>query len=176
VTSAELGHLSGVTSGVQTQLGTLNTNKANLSGASFTGNISTTGTVAGLASEPSVNTNTAQSVGYVGIPQFTGTNANTGALTLSKTHAGEHVYTTTSRTVTIPANGSVPFEVGTTIVFVSGAGATTTIAITSDTLIQVGTGAGAGVPGTSRTLAPHGMATAVKVASTTWYISGNGLT
>jgi hypothetical protein len=33
-------------------------------------------------------------------------------------------------------------------------------------------------PGTSgtRTLAPHGMATAVKVAATTWYISGNGLT
>jgi hypothetical protein len=27
----------------------------------------------------------------------------------------------------------------------------------------------------SRTLTEHGMATAVKVASTTWYISGNGL-
>jgi hypothetical protein len=35
--------------------------------------------------------------------------------------------------------------------------------------------AGAGTTG-SRTLAAHGMATAVKVASTTWYINGVGLT
>jgi hypothetical protein len=61
--------------------------------------------------------------------------------------------------------------VGTTVVFVSGSGATTTISITTDTL----TLAGAGTTG-SRTLAAHGMATLVKVAATTWYISGNGLT
>jgi hypothetical protein len=35
--------------------------------------------------------------------------------------------------------------------------------------------AGAGTTG-SRTLAAFGMATAVKIASTTWIISGNGLT
>jgi hypothetical protein len=35
--------------------------------------------------------------------------------------------------------------------------------------------AGAGTTG-SRTLAAHGIATAVKTTSTTWLISGNGLT
>jgi hypothetical protein len=35
--------------------------------------------------------------------------------------------------------------------------------------------AGAGTTG-SRTLAAYGMATAVKMTSTTWIISGNGLT
>jgi hypothetical protein len=56
-------------------------------------------------------------------------------------------------------------------VFVSGPSATTTIAITTDTMRLAG-------PGTtgSRTLAAHGIATAVKVAATEWYISGNGLT
>jgi hypothetical protein len=34
---------------------------------------------------------------------------------------------------------------------------------------------GTGTTG-SRTLAAYGMATAVKVAATTWFISGNGLT
>jgi hypothetical protein len=46
-----------------------------------------------------------------------------------------------------------------------------TIAINSDTLVL----AGAGTTG-SRTLAANGMATALKIASTTWIISGSGLT
>jgi hypothetical protein len=64
----------------------------------------------------------------------------------------------------------VSYQIGTVLSFISGPGATTTIAITTDTMYL----AGSGFTGT-RTLAPHGMATAVKVASTTWYISGNGL-
>jgi hypothetical protein len=48
---------------------------------------------------------------------------------------------------------------------------TVTIAITTDTMYL----AGAGTTG-SRTLAAYGMATAVKVTSTSWIISGNGLT
>ena len=111
----------------------------------------------------------ATSLGFKGIPA-SGAGAS-GAYTLVAGDAGELVYTTTSRTVTIPANSSVAFEIGTTIVFISGTGATTTIAITSDTLVLAGTGSTG-----SRTLAAHGMATAVKVAATTWYISGNGLT
>ena len=111
----------------------------------------------------------ATSIGFKGIPA-SGAGAS-GAYTLVAGDAGELVYTTTSRTVTIPANSSVPFEIGTSIVFISGTGATTTIAITSDTLVLAGTGTTG-----SRTLAAHGMATAVKVAATTWYISGNGLT
>lgn len=79
---------------------------------------------------------------------------------------------TTPRTFTIPANGSVAFPVGTTVAFLNedSAGAIT-IAITTDTLKWVGTG-GTG----SRTLAAGGMATAVKVSSTLWWINGVGLT
>lgn len=118
--------------------------------------------------EPPTNADAATSAGYIGLPIVA---ATTGALTLSKTHSGTQIYTTADRTVTIPANASAPLEIGTTFVFTSGAGATTTIAITSDTLILAGDG-GTG----SKTLDPHGMATAVKVAATTWVISGNGLT
>jgi hypothetical protein len=46
-----------------------------------------------------------------------------------------------------------------------------TIAINTDTLLL----AGVGTTG-SRTLAPFGMATAVKITSTSWMISGSGLT
>jgi hypothetical protein len=46
-----------------------------------------------------------------------------------------------------------------------------TIAITSDTLRLAG-----GTSTGTRTLAANGMATAVKVAATTWYINGTGLT
>jgi hypothetical protein len=107
--------------------------------------------------------------GYMGIPQSPA--ATTGSYTVVAADAGEHIYTTATRTITIPANASVALPIGTTLTFIAAAGATATIAITSDTLLLAG-------PGTSgsRTLAPHGMATAVKVAATTWYISGNGLT
>jgi hypothetical protein len=46
-----------------------------------------------------------------------------------------------------------------------------TIAITSDTL-RLGGSSSTG----SRTLAANGMATAIKITSTVWYISGTGLT
>lgn len=114
-------------------------------------------------------TTAARGGGYMGIPQSAA--AGSGAYTVVAADAGEHIYTTTTRTVTIPANASVAFPVGTVLSFISGVGATTTIAITSDTMYLAGTGTTG-----SRTLAAHGMATAVKVASTTWYISGNGLT
>ena len=75
-----------------------------------------------------------------------------------------------ARTFTIPANSSVAYAVGTVITFVNLIN-TVTIAITDDTMYLAG-------PGTtgSRTLAAYGVASAVKVASTTWVISGNGLT
>jgi hypothetical protein len=75
-----------------------------------------------------------------------------------------------ARTFTIPANASVAYAVGTVVTFVNLIN-TVTIAITTDTMYL----AGAGTTG-SRTLAEYGVASAVKVASTTWVISGNGLT
>jgi hypothetical protein len=104
----------------------------------------------------------------MGMPQ---TAATTGAYTIAATDAGKHIYSTATRTITIPANSSVALPVGTTIVFIAATGTTVTIAITTDTLRLAG-------PGTtgSRTLAAFGMATAVKITSTSWIISGNGLT
>jgi hypothetical protein len=113
-------------------------------------------------------TTAASGVGYMGLPQNATT---TGSYTIVAADAGKHIYSTATRTITIPSNASVAMPIGTTITFITAVGATATIAITSDTMYLVT----AGTLG-SRTLAPIGMATAVKVASTTWMISGNGLT
>ena len=127
-----------------------------------------TGTIIGAPAEPDTNANTAKNLGYVGMPQVI---LNTGNLTLSKAHAGEHIYVTgASQTITIPANASVPLEIGTTIIIIN-ANVSSSIAITSDTLRLAGTTS----TGT-RTLAANGMATLVKIAATTWIASGNGLT
>lgn len=79
---------------------------------------------------------------------------------------------TTARVWTIPANASVAFPVGTVLTFLNGDGAgIITIAITADTLRLGGTGSTG-----ARSLAANGMATAVKISSTVWMISGSGLT
>ena len=105
------------------------------------------------------------------IPQ----NAQSAAYTLVLSDGGKHIFhpsaDTTARTWTIPANSSVAFPIGTAITFVNqNAAGAITIAITSDTMRL----AGAGTTG-SRTLAANGVATAIKVTSTEWIISGTGL-
>jgi hypothetical protein len=108
------------------------------------------------------------SAGYMGMPQ----NSRSASYTLVAADAGKHIYmTATGFTITIPLNSSVAFPVGTTITFVSGNGVSTTISC-ADTFIL----AGAGTAASSKTLAAYGVATAIKIASTTWIISGNGLT
>ncbi len=101
-------------------------------------------------------------------------NSQTSDYTLVLTDAGKHIYHPTSddnaRTFTIPANASVAYDVGTMITFVNDQN-TVTIAITSDTLVLAGLGSTG-----SRTLAENGVATAIKVTSTRWLISGTGLT
>jgi hypothetical protein len=102
-------------------------------------------------------------------------NSKSEAYTLVLTDGGKHIFhpsaDTTARTWTIPANASVAFPIGTAVTFVNQNGAgVITIAITSDTMRM----AGAGTTG-SRTLAANGIATAVKVTSTEWIISGTGL-
>lgn len=106
------------------------------------------------------------------IPQ----NSQSAAYTLVLGDAGCHIFhpsaDTTARTFTIPANSSVAFPVGTAVTFVNqNAAGTITIAITTDTMRL----SGAGTTG-SRTLAANGTATALKITSTEWIISGNGLT
>jgi len=79
---------------------------------------------------------------------------------------------TTPRTYTIPSNAAVPYPLGTALTFVNqtSAGAIS-IAISTDTM----TLAGAGSTGT-RTLSPNGIATAIKITTTGWIISGTNLT
>jgi hypothetical protein len=110
---------------------------------------------------------TAASVGYIGMPQNS-TSTNYGLLIGDM---GKHVYVTSTSTVTVPSYTSVDFPIGTTIAVVAGTGASVSIAITTDTMYLAGTG----TTGT-RTLAAFGMATLVKVAQSTWFISGVGLT
>ena len=76
-----------------------------------------------------------------------------------------------ARTFTLPANASIPFKVGTAITFVNETSQVLSIAITSDTL----TLANSTTTGT-RSLAQNGVATALKVTTTKWIISGTGLT
>ena len=101
-------------------------------------------------------------------------NSQSAAYTLVLADSGKTIFhpvaDDNARTFTIPANASVAYAVGTVITFVNLIN-TVTIAITTDTMYL----AGVGTTG-SRTLAEYGVASAVKVASTTWVISGNGLT
>jgi hypothetical protein len=101
-------------------------------------------------------------------------NAQTGNYTLATTDIGKHIYHASgagAAVYTIPANGTVPFEIGTTFTFINMSTTAPTIAITTDTMYLAGTGS----TGT-RTLAQYGMATAIKMTATTWIISGSGLT
>jgi hypothetical protein len=75
-----------------------------------------------------------------------------------------------ARTFTIPAESSVDYPIGTVVSFVNLKN-TVTVAITTDTMYLAGTGTTG-----SRTIAEFGIATALKVSSATWVISGNGVT
>jgi len=80
---------------------------------------------------------------------------------------------TSARTYTIDSNANVAYPVGTTITFVNEYNAgVVTIAITSDVMYLAGASNTTG----SRTLTAVGEATALKVESTVWIISGAGLT
>ena len=76
-----------------------------------------------------------------------------------------------ARTFTIDSNANVAYALGTVLTFINMTSQAVTIAITSDTLYLAGTGTTG-----SRTLAQYGMASAIKMTSTTWIISGSGLT
>lgn len=107
-------------------------------------------------------------IGYLTVPQ----NAQ-GTYTCVLSDSGKHIYTASGgATYTIPSNASVAYPIGTAITFVNQSAVACTIAITSDTMYFAGT---AGTTG-SRTLGQYGVATAMKVGTTTWMISGTSLT
>jgi len=111
------------------------------------------------------------SVGYLNIP----INSQSAAYTLVLADAGKSIFhpstDANARTFTIPANSSVAYALGTAITFINMTSQVVSIAITTDTMYLAGTG----TTGT-RSLAQYGVATAIKMTSTTWIISGNGLT
>ena len=76
-----------------------------------------------------------------------------------------------ARTFTIDSNANVAYALGTVLTFINMTSQAVTVAITSDTMYLAGTGTTG-----SRTLAQYGMASAIKMTSTTWIISGSGLT
>jgi hypothetical protein len=110
-------------------------------------------------------------VGYINIPQ----NSQSAAYTLVAADAGKHIFhpstDANARTFTIPANSSVAYPIGTAISFVNMTSQVVSIAITTDTMYLAGTG----TTGT-RSLAQYGTATALKIESNKWIISGAGLT
>lgn len=122
----------------------------------------------------------ATGVGYMGLPQNSTT---TGTYTLVAADAGKHIYSTATRTITIPGNATggsqVDFPIGATIVFANATGTTLTLsmdATTTDTCLLSSAGTSMTGGSGSRTLAAFGMATLLKITSTSWIISGNGLT
>ena len=110
-------------------------------------------------------------VGFKNIPQ----NSQSAAYTLVLADAGKHIFhpsgDANARTFTIPANSSVAYPIGTAITFINMTSQVVTIAITTDTMYL----SSAGTTG-SRSLAQYGSATAIKITSTNWLISGSGLT
>jgi len=110
-------------------------------------------------------------VGFRNVPS----NSQSAAYTAVLADAGkgiDHPSTdANARTFTIPANGSVAYAIGTCLTFTNMTSQVVTIAITTDTMYLAGTGTTG-----SRSLAQYGIATARKLTSTTWLISGTGLT
>jgi hypothetical protein len=111
------------------------------------------------------------SVGFRNIP----INSKSAAYTTVLADSGEVIFhpstDANARTFTIDSNANVAYALGTAITFINMTSQVVTIAITSDTMYLAGTGTTG-----SRSLAQYGIATAIKMTSTTWIISGNGLT
>ena len=147
---------STATNGAVTVSGTL---------AAANGGTGTSGTTANLTVD---GTN---AVGFLNIP----INSQSAAYTLVLADSGKAILhpstDANARTFTIPANSSVAYPIGTAITFINMTSQVVTIAITTDTMYL----SSAGTTG-SRSLAIYGSATAIKMTSTTWLISGSGLT
>jgi len=109
-------------------------------------------------------------VGYMGLPQ----NSQNGNYNVVLGDSGKHIYHPTGQaaaTYTFPANSNVAFTVGSAVTIINGSANNVTIALTTDTLYLSSNGATG-----SRTLTQWGVATAVKVASQAWVISGSNIT
>ena len=114
------------------------------------------------------NTSAAE-IGTKGMEQ----NIQNASYTLLLTDASKAIYKASGgagETITIPANASVAFPIGTVIEVINQGGGTLSLAITTDTLTLLG----AGSTGT-RTISDDGSAVIRKVTATAWVVSGAGV-
>lgn len=104
-------------------------------------------------------------VGYINAPQSTNT-------TVAASDAGKHIYFTggSTATLTVNTNSTTPLATGTVILVVNNNSGNLTISGAGVTF-QLANGATG-----NRTVATKGMATLLKVATDTWYVSGAGVT
>ena len=104
-------------------------------------------------------------VGYIGAPQSTNT-------TVAASDAGKHIYFTggSTATLTVNTNATTAIDIGTTILVVNNNSGNLTISGAGVTF-QLANGATG-----NRTVATKGLATLLKVATDTWYVSGAGVT
>ena len=140
-----------------------------VTGNTSTNNLAVTGAITATNINVGVTlvsggTVSASTVGYRGLPQ----SVKTGSYTLALADAGSQI--STNSNVTIPANASVAFPVGSAVAIYNNSSASISVLITSDTLYLAGT-ASTGTRG----LAQRGVATALKVGSTTWVLTGAGV-
>ena len=109
------------------------------------------------------------SVGFINSPQ----NSQSGSTyTLVLGDAGKNVYFTggSTATLTVPTNASVAFPTGTTILVLNNNSGNLTISGAGVTF-QLANGATG-----NRTVATKGMASLLKVATDTWWVTGPGVT
>lgn len=147
----------------------LNPQSLTLTNASFSGTLSVTGALT-LNGALTTDNSSADEAGFKGIPQN-----SQNSYTCVLADAGKHILaTTSSTTITIPANSSVAYPIGTVLTFIANvtSGTNISIAINTDSMYLAGTGF---VTVGTRTLAGGGIATAVKFTSNAWLISGAGL-
>ena len=109
------------------------------------------------------------SVGFRTAPQTSG---GASSYTLVLTDSGKHVIFTggSTATLTVPTNASVAFPVGTTILVVNDNSGNLTISGAGVTFRLANGSTG------NRTVATKGLATCLKTATDTWYVSGAGVT
>lgn len=139
-------------------------NKAPIASPAFTGVPTATTATPGTASTQLATTEFADRLRDVS------SNPQNASYTLDIADRGKSIDFTgpAGQTITIPANSAVALPVGSTITFTNNSANVLSIAINTDTLRMGGT-TNVG----TRTLAAYGVATARKVAATTWIITGN---
>lgn len=139
------------------------TARSNLSAAASGANTDITS----VASTTTINGFT---IGYRDIPQ----NATSTSFQFAQGDAGEHFYSTNagSTTLTVPTNATAAISVGSAFTVVNNGTTAITVTTTGTTVYKAGTSTAWASGGT---LAVRGMATFMKVATDTWFVSGSGL-